>query len=142
LRLVTATVRDVQHVTYSHRLHGRMTAVGPGLVDVELAARRSRVASRLSFLDEATFRGEGTVDFGGGDSMRFRSLSPGTLARSPDPALRHGTTVLEVHGGSGRYAGARGRITSNFVLAEDGRVTDIQVGVIFLGRDQEEERRR
>jgi hypothetical protein len=114
-----------------------MTAVGPGLVDVELTTRGSRVASRLAFFDEVTFRGEGTVDFGGGDSLRFRSLGNGTLAPSPDRSLRHGTSVLRVDGGEGRYARARGRITSNFVLAEDGVVTDIQVGVIFLDRDQE-----
>ena len=98
----------MDRVTYSHRLRGRMTAVGPGLVDVELTARGSRVASRLAFLDEVTFRGEGTVDFGGGDSLRFRSLGNGTLAPSPDRSLRHGTSVLRVDGGEGRYARAGG----------------------------------
>jgi hypothetical protein len=132
----------MHRVTYSHRLRGRMTAVGPGLVDVELSTRRAHVIARLAFLDETTFRGEGTVEFGGGDSLRFRSLGNGTLARSPDRNLRHGTTVLEVEGGEGRYARARGRITSNFVLAGDGRVTDVQVGVIFLDRDNEEEEER
>lgn len=127
----------MRHVTYSHRLRGRMTAVGPGLLDVELSARRLRVVSRLAFLDETRFREEGTVDFGGGDSVRFRSLGNGSLVPAPVRGFRHGTSVLDVDGGEGRYVRARGRITSNFVIGDDGEVTDIQVGVIFLGRDRE-----
>ena len=33
---------------------------------------------------------------------------------------------------SGRFAGASGRITSNFTVTEDGDVADDHLGVIFL----------
>jgi hypothetical protein len=44
--------------------------------------------------------------------------------------------VLEIDGGAGRYARATGRITSNFVLSPDGEITDEQVVVLFIDREE------
>ena len=115
-----------------------MTVVAPGVVDAELHARGARVATRLVFTDETTFREEGTIDLGRGDSLRFRSLGEGTLEHAPDGSVRHGASVLEIHGGSGRYAGAHGRITSNFVLLRQGEITDEQVVSVFIDNEEEE----
>jgi hypothetical protein len=47
--------------------------------------------------------------------------------------------VLEVCGGTGRFAGATGRITSNFVVTDDGQMTDHQLGVVFVAAPPKEE---
>jgi hypothetical protein len=127
----------VDEVRFTRRLRGHMTEVGPGVLDAELSARGARVATRLVFTDETTFREEGTIDLGGGDVLRFRSLGNGTLEQAPDGSVRQGASVLEVEGGDGRYAGARGRITSNFVLSPNGEITDEQVAVLFIDKEEE-----
>jgi hypothetical protein len=38
----------------------------------------------------------------------------------------------ELDGGSGRFADARGRITSNFTVTDEGDVADDHLGVIFV----------
>lgn len=113
-----------------------MTMVRPGVLDAELSARRTRVATRLEFSDETTFRESGTIDFGNGDALRVDSLE-GRLEQTADGRSRHGTSVLGVVEGTGRYAGATGRITSNFVLSPDGEVTDEQVVVLFIDKGGE-----
>ena len=122
----------MDQVTITHRLHGRTTVVGPGVLDAELSARGAHVSSRIVFSDESTFSEERSVDFGRGNALRFRSIGSGRLERAPGGDVRHGASVLEVAAGLGRYAGARGRITSNFVLAPDGAITDEQVVVLFI----------
>ncbi len=74
----------------------------------------------------------GELSFDDGDAITFRAR--GALGASPDPHLRHGTAVLEVTGGQGRLAGACGFVTSNFLLADTGELTDHQLGLLFLGR--------
>lgn len=114
-----------------------MTVVGPGILDAELKARRTRVTTRLVFKDEVTFHEEGSIELGAGNVLRFRSLKHGTLERAGTGGTRHGTSVLRVESGEGRYEGAKGRITSNFVLSPDGEVEDEQVAVIFIDREEE-----
>jgi hypothetical protein len=126
----------MDQMRFTRRLRGRTTVVGPGVLDAELFARGTHVASRLVFSDESTFSEEGTIDFGRGDALRFRSLGHGTLAPAPDGSVRQGASVLEIDGGDGRYAGARGRITSNFVLSANGEITDEQVAVLFIDREE------
>ena len=126
----------MQQVTLTRRLRGRMTAVRPGVLDAELRARGTRLETRLVFSDEDTFRGSGILDLGHGNSITFRSAEDGTLTRSADRRLRHGTWVLAIVGGAGRFAGASGRITSNFVLSPDGEVTDEQVVVLFIDKEE------
>ena len=74
----------------------------------------------------------GEISFGSGNAVTFRAR--GTLGTSPDPHLRQGTAVLEVTGGRGRLAGACGFVTSNFLLADTGGLTDYQLGLLFLER--------
>ena len=74
----------------------------------------------------------GEITFGADDAITFRAH--GALGASPDPDVRHGTAVLEVTGGRGQLAGARGYVTSNFLLSESGELTDHNLGLLFVER--------
>ena len=132
-----ATVQRMQTIVLVRRFQGRLTDVGPGLLDAALCSDGgARLCSQLSFLDEQHFREEGTIDFGDGHVLRFRSLSEGDLAAAPDPGCRHGTAMREITGGAGRLTGARGRVTSNFLVSADCTVTDDEVAVIFVTEEE------
>jgi len=110
----------------TQRLVGRLTEVGPGLGDITLTADGGvRLRSQLTFLDPHRFREQGTVDFGDGRCLTFQTIGEGHLGASPEPGVRHGTAAREI-------AGGRGRITSNFLVAADGSVTDDEVAVLFI----------
>jgi hypothetical protein len=127
----------MQQVTFSRRLRGRLTLVAPGVLDLELTARRTRVTGRLVLADAVTFREEGSIELGGGDALRFRSLGPGRLEQAGSGGVRLGAAILDVEGGLGRYGGAKGRITSNFVLSPDGELRDEQVAVVYIDEKEE-----
>lgn len=131
----------MRRIVYSQRLGGRLTAVAPGVLDASLAgvAAPATVDAQLSFAGERSFRVTGEIRFGGEGSLRFRTLESGRLDPSPDPGLRHGTAVLEICGGTGRFDGAHGRITSNFVVSDDGEITDHQLGVVFVAAQPKEQ---
>jgi hypothetical protein len=88
--------------------------------------------SELRFADGSSFEDSGTVEFGHGNRLRFRSLGGGRLTNSPDPHLRHGTVVRCVEGGEGQFHGSEGLITSNFFISDAGDVTDNHLGLIFV----------
>lgn len=90
----------------------------------------------MVFADATTFREQGTIVFGPESELLFRTLGTGHLAPSASPGLRHGTVTWELDGGSGRLAGASGRITSNFTVTDEGEVADEQLGLIFLSNSQ------
>jgi hypothetical protein len=118
-------------VVYTQRFHGRLTGVGPGLLDAALSdPGQARICSQLTFLDEHRFREEGTIDFGDGRVLPFRTIGEGHLGDSPDPRFRHGTAARDIDAG-------RGRMTSNFLVAADGTVTDDEVAVIFINEQEE-----
>jgi hypothetical protein len=131
----------MQQIVFSQRLEGRLTAVAPGVLDAALASEceSATVAAQLVFADERRFRLTGEIRFDEDDSLRFRTLDSGRLDPAPQPGLRQGTTVLEICGGRGRFEGARGRITSNFVVSADGEITDHQLGVVFVAEHPTEE---
>jgi hypothetical protein len=117
---------------YTHRLGGQLTAVGPGELQAVLVSETAATLdAHLSFSDEHRFGMRGEIRFAEQDSLRFVSLGDGRLDELPQHGLRHGAAVLEVCGGTGRFAGACGRITSNFVVGADGEITDHQLGVVF-----------
>jgi len=92
------------------------------------------LVSRLVLADDGSFDQSGTIEFAPGHVLVFRSIGAARLAPSPDPNLRHGAAVWEVEGGEGQFHGARGRITSNFVLSDTNELTDNHFGLIFVER--------
>ena len=96
--------------------------------------KEALLVSRLVLADDGSFDQSGTIEFGAGHVLAFRSVGAARLDRSPDPHLRHGAAVWEVEGGEGQFHGARGRITSNFVLSDTNELTDNHFGLIFVQR--------
>jgi hypothetical protein len=87
---------------------------------------------QIRLAGDGTFRLRGAITFSDRHSLRFQSLDPGRLSPSPDRNLRHGSVITEIEGGRGQFAGARGRITSNFFLSDTGELTDNQLGLLFI----------
>ncbi len=116
-------------------LSGTLTAVGPGLLDATLArcgGGSATLVSQLTFADTSRFSEEGRIEFGNGDALYFRTLSPGHLTSAPDPSLRLGTAVRAIPAAQERYAVQRAEITSTFVVDRDGNVRDREVPLLFL----------
>lgn len=107
----------------SDRCVGQLDGIGSG----GAACRR-----QLELWADGSLVESGELDFGAGDAVTFRAR--GALARSPDPHRRQGTAVFEITGGRGRLAGARGYVTSNFLLADSGELTDHHLGLLFVER--------
>jgi hypothetical protein len=90
-------------------------------------------ASEVTSAGESGFKETGTITFGeGGHRLRFSTIGQGYLGASPEPNLRQGAVMWQVDGGEGQFAGARGVITSNFIVNDAGEVTDHHMGVIFV----------
>jgi len=106
-----------------HGVHGEFEDVSGGDATLE---------AELSLREQSTFDDAGTIEFGHGNSVRFRSVGLGRLVACPAPNLRHGTVVREVQGGDGQFARAEGLITSNFLVSDTGEVTDNHFGLIFV----------
>ena len=150
-----AHARRVHHVAFSMQFRGQSTRLSPGVLTARATAPSSALVTevfadgvhgrlesrpgdeahlecRLTFLDECHFEEVGTISFGNGNALRFRSATAGTLGPSPQPDLRHGTAAWEVDVGAGSFEDAKGWIVSNFLLSDTGDLTDHQLGVLFL----------
>jgi hypothetical protein len=145
----------MRRVAFSMQFRGQSTRLSPGVLTAratapssalvthvdpdgvhghleERAGEEAHLECRLTFLDDCRFEEVGTISFGNGNALRFRSSSDGTLAPSAEPGLRHGAAAWVIDGGAGAFEGATGRIVSNFLLSETGDLTDNQLGVLFL----------
>ena len=90
------------------------------------------LVSRLVLTADGSFDQSGTIEFAPGHVLAFHSVGAARLDRSPDPHLRHGAAVWQVEGGEGQFRGARGRITSNFLISDTNELTDNHHGLIFV----------
>ncbi len=96
----------------------------------------------LAFLDSElrvtgpdSYQEDGTITFGDdGNSnvLRFSTLGDGHFSTSIAPGTMAGSASWKVDGGAGRFAAARGFITSNFTLNEQGELSDFHCGLIFV----------
>jgi hypothetical protein len=124
----------MERLVYSKRFAGSTRELAGGIVqrrEGELPAG-ARLQSEMVFADATTFREDGTIVFDAENTVQFRTLGTGHLAPSPNPGVRQGTVTWELDGGSGQFAGASGRITSNFTVTDEGDIADDHLGVIFL----------
>jgi hypothetical protein len=141
-------------ITYALQFRGRASSLGADRIRLRLTAPSSALVTRLgpdgvrsafedvsggdarlqaelSLREPTRFEDAGSIEFGHGHSVRFRSVGLGQLVACPDPNLRHGTVIREVEGGDGQFARSEGLITSNFLVSDTGDLTENQLGVIF-----------
>lgn len=102
--------------------HGRFEDVGAGEAVFHVA------------LDGSGGPVEGRVDFGGGTTLCLRAAERHAAEPSRRPHLSHGAALLEVVAGTGRLAGARGWVTSNYLISDTGDLTDTHLGLLFVER--------
>jgi hypothetical protein len=90
--------------------------------------------TKVTMTGETSFDERGAMTFGdGGDRIGFTTVGAGFLGPSPEDGLLHGSVIWRVEEGEGRFAGATGLITSNFVMnAETGEVAERQVITLFV----------
>ncbi len=145
----------MRHVAFSMQFRGHSTRLSPGVLTARATAPSSALITevdpdgvhgrlevrdgqeahlecRLTFLDDTRFEEVGTISFGNGNALRFRSSAEGVLTNAAEPGLRHGAVTWEIDGSAGAFEGASGRIVSNFLLSDTGDLTDNQFGVLFL----------
>jgi hypothetical protein len=131
----------VQPLAFTLRLRGEAVELDGGRFWAEARAaagiEEALCRRELNVRADGSLVEAGVLSFGPDAAITFRAR--GVLGKSPDPHVRHGTAVLEVTGGRGRLAGARGFVTSNFLLADTGELTDHHLGLIFVDESVEEE---
>jgi hypothetical protein len=140
----------MQRITIAAHFRGEATqpAGEPPQVDVKSSAQSIRASAgdgpdpdldslvyrtHVTFTGETTFTETGTISADGQDELKIETVGEGTLAPSADPELMHGSVIWRITQGQGRFQGASGLITSNFLLTPaTGAVDEQQVAVVFL----------
>jgi hypothetical protein len=80
--------------------------------------------SRVERFSDGSFVEDGTIRYGNAGRISFSTVGRGTVGPSPVAGTQHGAVIWAITGGDGRFAAARGLITSNFTVHADGRVVD------------------
>ena len=121
-------------------LKGRTSAPRCTIVVEERARNGARVPRELGgaeikstviYTSATTFQQYGTISFENSkDRLHFSTQGQGHIADDPSKTLKLGSAILRIDRGDGRFRQASGLITSNFVVNNDGEVTDNQVGVV------------
>jgi len=110
------------------------TTVGPESVTANLRPAdggRTSFESEVRITGDTSFQEQGTISMGK-SRLHFSTVGEGYLGGSPDPKVRHGAVIWRIDRGEGRFLGATGLITSNFIVTDEGEVTDNHFGVLFL----------
>jgi hypothetical protein len=109
--------------------------LGPGGVTAmvePVAGETAVLESRVERDPDGTFVEDGTITYGAAGSVTFDTVGRGHVGPAPDGRGSHGVVMWRITGGEGRFAGARGLITSNFTVTPDGLVTDDHVTRLYL----------
>jgi hypothetical protein len=105
---------------------------GPGMRFEPVRGAGARFRSEVRQLGEGRFREHGTIDLGSGAVLRFETEGEGRMGPAETPGVQRGGVVWRVVGAEGALADARGLVTSNFTVAQDGALVDHQLGVLEL----------
>jgi hypothetical protein len=88
--------------------------------------------ARVQRFGDGTFLEHGSICYGGAGSITFETVGRGWVEAGGEGSTV-GAVLWRVTGGEGRFAGARGFITSNFRVSGSGEVVDDQFARIFVG---------
>ena len=146
----------MKHVIYSMQFKGTVVPGGEGIMKSTTSATSCSIQSMIGpdgvegrfhpaegglawFESEVRLSGQnaftetGTISFGEDEHvLRFSTQGQGHMGPSADEKYSAGVVTWKVEGGEGQFSGASGYITSNFIVTEDGEITDYQFGVVFL----------
>ena len=107
-----------------HLRRARSTAPSPGL--------RAVLDSRVERFPDGSFVEDGTITYGSAGAISFVTIGRGHVGPSPRAGWAQGAVIWEVTGGDGRFAGARGLVTSSFTVGPDGDVIDHHVARLYI----------
>ena len=94
---------------------------------------RGSYENHATFTSESTFAESGSIRYDDDGELQITTLTDGTLGPSAQPDVLHGAALYRITGGSGRFHGASGLVTSNFLLhPATGEYEERQVTVVFL----------
>jgi hypothetical protein len=123
-------------VVFVLEFRGEAVAIGDGRWWAETRARSESFGEEaicrreLSLQPDGSLSQTGEITFGLDNGLTFSAV--GAFDPKAGGDLRHGAAVCEVTGGRGTLSGARGFLTSNFLLAATGELTDHHLGLLFL----------
>ena len=113
------------------------TVVSPNGVREKASATRggakAHFESDVTITGEDTFQEKGRIKFGtsGKHGFSFATVGAGSFKAGPDSGGMHGAVMWRITRGFGQFKGAKGYITSNFLVDGEGRLVDRQVGQFF-----------
>ena len=120
-------------ITYTLDFHGRLSSVRPGVFELDAIGDEGAVLlTELSMTGGEWFDEAGTISLGHDAAVHFRSIAPGHVGASLEAGVQQGSAQCGVDAGEGTLAGARGVLTSNFLIAATGEVTDRRIVVLFV----------
>ena len=133
----------MQSLSFALESHGQATPVSPGVLLMRTSGvhrlfgqnGEALLEGRLSLLGDTAFELAATIGLGDGSAIRLRTVEPGSFDDVSHPGVRAGTAICEIDRGSGRLAGATGRLVSSFFLSETGELTDTQAGVVRFAEE-------
>src|SRR5579859_6748546 len=105
----------MSHTAFSIQFRGRSVRLSPGVLTARATAPscvlvtqidadgihgriepsdggEAHLECRLTFLDERRFEEVGTISFGSGNTLRFRTAGDGSFTTSAMPGLSHGAS--------------------------------------------------
>lgn len=126
------TRRRARTTAPSQAIRTTVTAGGITTLVEVLPGEIAVLESQVERASDGTFVEEGTITYGSGGSVTFDTMGRGHVGPAADGRGSHGVVMWRVTGGDGRFAGARGFITSNFTVTADGLVTDDHFARLYL----------
>jgi hypothetical protein len=109
-----------------------LAADGVHVSSKPLDGEQAVLESTVERFGDGTFVEDGSITYGRAGSVTFATIGRGTVAPAPLDGWTTGAVMWSVTGGTGRFAGARGVITSNFTVSARGEVIDHHVARLYL----------
>ena len=126
------TTRQAKTVAPSQTIRTVLGAGGVESAVETIDGERAVLESRVQRFADGSFTEDGTITFGLAGKISFVTVGRGSVGPSPIPGWVHGAVIWSVTGGDGLFAGARGLITSNFVVSASGDVVDNHFTRIYV----------
>jgi hypothetical protein len=128
----STTKRQARTTASSQAWHAIVGPDGVSAAVEPIIGESAVLESRVERAPDGSFVEDGTITYGRAGSVTFDTVGRGHVGPAPDGRGSHGVVMWRITAGDGRFAGARGLITSNFTVTPDGQVTDDHITRLYL----------